>query len=162
MKLPRVRFTVRRMLFGVAVVAVAIGGTLNVYRLVRLRDEYRRQVENHAKEMEIWDLSESTSFYDGQYYYELDSNGNILRWCLPLKRIVGMREVPVEPPWIGGTNTWIEGTKGLPEEYRQEMIHRVLVYRAKTVYHTAMGKKYQRLAAYPWLPYEPDPPEPDM
>ena len=155
-------YTVRRMMVAVAVVAVAIGGTLNVRRLIRLRDEYRREVENHAKERELWDLSDSTSFYDGEYYYELDPNGEILRWCLPLKRIVGMRAVPIEPSRIGGTNTWIEGTQGLPEEYRQEMSHRVLVYRAKTLYHTAMGKKYERLAAYPWLPFKPDPPEPEL
>ena len=28
-------------------------------------------------------------------------------------------------------------------------------------YHAAMARKYERAARYPWLPVEPDPPEPE-
>jgi hypothetical protein len=30
----------------------------------------------------------------------------------------------------------------------------------KAVYHSRMREKYERAARYPWLPVEPDPPEP--
>jgi hypothetical protein len=31
---------------------------------------------------------------------------------------------------------------------------------ARAAYHTALVQKYERAARYPWLPVEPDPPEP--
>lgn len=39
--------------------------------------------------------------------------------------------------------------------------HWVDVYRKSAEYHAAMKAKYARLARHPWLPVEPDPPEPD-
>ena len=32
---------------------------------------------------------------------------------------------------------------------------------ARTRHHAAMTKKYERAARYPWLPVDPDPPEPE-
>ncbi len=31
----------------------------------------------------------------------------------------------------------------------------------KIGYHAAMARKYEHAAGYPWLPVEPDPPEPE-
>lgn len=32
----------------------------------------------------------------------------------------------------------------------------------RVAYHAAMARKYRRAARYPWLPVEPDPPEPEF
>jgi hypothetical protein len=50
MRLPRVRFTVRRMAVAVAVVGVAIGGTLNVRRWLA----FRRMAVQHSQATESW------------------------------------------------------------------------------------------------------------
>jgi len=68
MRLPRVRFTIQRMMVLVAVVALASWGLAWVVRIKRLSNEYERRVERHslgimsvfnaalASEHEIWDI----------------------------------------------------------------------------------------------------------
>ena len=35
------------------------------------------------------------------------------------------------------------------------------VAKARAAHHAALRSKYERAARYPWLPVEPDPPEPE-
>ncbi len=51
-RLPRVRFTVRRLMVAVALAAVAIGGVAWVARVERLASEYRRQYARHSAEVQ--------------------------------------------------------------------------------------------------------------
>lgn len=154
MKLPRVRFTLRRMMVAVAVVGVAVGSGLTVARLKQLRDEYRRKSAYHAQEMEQWDLS-GGNFYDGSNVYRLGSDGRILRWYPLPNPPVGMMMIPDDGPWV-------EGTGGLPEEVRKEVTRRILAFRASAEYHATLHRKYERAAASPWLGINRDPPEPGL
>ena len=54
MRVPRVRFTVRRMMVAVAVVALVLGGVLRALDLARRSAEYRRkatEAEKHEKRL---------------------------------------------------------------------------------------------------------------
>jgi len=51
----------------------------------------------------------------------------------------------------------------LTEEGRQamgELQRQVALWHRQMEYHAAMARKYQYVARFPWLPVEPDPPEP--
>jgi hypothetical protein len=50
MRLPRVRFTIRRMMVVVAVTAIAFGGAAGLARVDRLASEYRRLYAWHSAE----------------------------------------------------------------------------------------------------------------
>jgi hypothetical protein len=59
----------------------------------------------------------------------------------------------------------ITGDAGLGEEFRQAIgQYRRIVepWHRKAEYHAAMARKYRRVASFPWLPVEPDPPEPGL
>ena len=47
-RLPRIRFTVRRMMAAVAVTALILGGAVEAVRLRRRRDEFLRKAAEHA------------------------------------------------------------------------------------------------------------------
>ena len=55
------------------------------------------------------------------------------------------------------------------EDFRMECAVQMLIHDVepdfknprKAVYHAAMLRKWKRACDYPWLPVEPDPPEPD-
>jgi hypothetical protein len=49
MKLPRVRFTVRRMMIAVAIVAFLIGGGIEAARFKRLREFHLYDAAYHAR-----------------------------------------------------------------------------------------------------------------
>ena len=49
-RLPRVRFTIRRMMVVVAVTAIAFGGAAGLARVERLASEYRRLYARHSAE----------------------------------------------------------------------------------------------------------------
>ncbi len=116
MKVPRVRFTVRRMMVVVAVVALAFG----IFRLWALRELYLEKAANHA----------------GFRAYMLRSPESIAHWE---DRWTDQRiGKPARYPWPGGPPF-------VP---------------AMAKYHDAMRIKYERAARYPWLPIEPDPPDP--
>ena len=106
MKLPRTRFTVRRLM-----VAVAIMGSLSYgLRLWILNRTYRLRAESHvarkteARGREAWAAKMAKSGY-------------------------------LSAP-------------------------RASVEASKVEYHDNMAIKYDHAARYPWLPVEPDPPEP--
>jgi hypothetical protein len=65
MKLPRVRFTVRRMMVGVAVAAVLIGGGIEVARLNRLRASHLYDAAYHARR-EVEELRNLANFDRGR------------------------------------------------------------------------------------------------
>jgi len=57
----------------------------------------------------------------------------------------------------------ITGDARLHEDFRTaigEYLRIVAALHRKQQYHAAMARKYRRVACFPWLPIEPDPPEP--
>lgn len=108
MRVPRVRFTLRRLMAAVAASAVILGGV----RLHRQATDYRSRAAGSAQTLAL--------IRNGAWGYRLV---------------------------VGQDGRW----------------HRV-IDRADLLslirYHTELRTKYERAAARPWLPVEPDPPEP--
>jgi hypothetical protein len=104
MRLPRTRFTIRRMMVVVAVFALLLGAVA----IVRRQAHLQRLADYHAKM--AWQLQ--------------SSHGTVIR---PNGAFV---HVPLTPQRLAD-------------------------------YHEDLARKYERAARYPWLPVEPDPPEPE-
>jgi hypothetical protein len=51
--------------------------------------------------------------------------------------------------------------RGDPDVLNLEMRPVTGVVRLRDLWHMAMARKYRRATRYPWLPVEPDPPEPE-
>jgi hypothetical protein len=103
LRLPRLRFTVRRLMLAVGLAGLAMGGAVWGYRMWRLSAEYERRANaarSHAG------------------YYR-----------------------PKEARY-----------RGFSEEAAK--------YKAITGYYAARARKYQRASRYPWVPIEPDQPDP--
>jgi hypothetical protein len=111
--MPRFRFTVRRMMVVVAIVAVifAVGGMVRRSMRLRERAEFHERMGREEAEATraVEDLARGAD--DPQYAAEV-------------------RAVAAASARLGG-------------------------------WHTRMGAKYRKLARHPWLPVEPDPPEPE-
>jgi hypothetical protein len=113
---PRVRFTVRRMIVAVAVIALAFW----MVRLWAARQLYLQKAAKHA----------------GFRANVLRSPNSIAYW----------------------ESRWTDQREGKPARYPWPAGPPFVPALAK--YHDAMRMKYERAARYPWLPIEPDPPEP--
>ena len=114
MRLPRPRFTVRRLMIAIAIVAVFLG--------VWLWAERRRarfKALAHWHDMQVVYVVVEYLLPDGSCIFEVTS--------LPQK--IGDPHVPP----------------------RQQRI---------CTWNYQLAQKYRRAARYPWLPVEPDPPEP--
>lgn len=74
-RLPRVRFTVRRLMVVVAVAAVAIGGAAWVVRVGRLASDYRRLHARHSSEVQRYheEASKALRSRNGRDRYVLAS-----------------------------------------------------------------------------------------
>ena len=131
------RMTTRRWMIAVAVVAVAMSG------IVAVRS--------------VW-----------QYYVALDRiqhHEASEAWCRYLLETVepGLREEVVN------RLDWIEEQRKITANVRlyedmkaamDEYLRQVALLHGKLKYHVAMARKYRRVARFPWLPVEPDPPDP--
>jgi hypothetical protein len=49
-----------------------------------------------------------------------------------------------------------------PEEVAELVEQMRAIWQRRADYHTAMRRKYERAAMYPWLAVESDPPEPEL
>ena len=128
MPLPRVRFTVRRMMIVVALVAVLLGGASAVDRLTRRQAAFARRAVAWETRREIYD-------------------GGV--WELRCGRYAGDESI------LGKSGSYTPPTP----ETRAVLIAR---FHALTTYCDAMKRKYERAAARPWYPVEPDPPRPAL
>jgi hypothetical protein len=111
MRWPRVRFTVRRMMVAVAVVAVGLGALI----LIARSHAYSVRAGNHGyREWRCWEAIR---------VYGADPRGVTLRGPEPVE-------------------VFIDRSRRLAG------------------YYATLRRKYEQAAARPWLPVEPDPPEP--
>jgi hypothetical protein len=110
MRLPRVRFTVRRIMTAVAVAACILGGI----RLQQLAAGYQERSSHFAHRM----LMEKVGCYFDDVILDAAAREKSRR------------------------------------KYTDLSHRRYLRYQS-------LGEKYERAARYPWLPVEPDPPEPE-
>jgi hypothetical protein len=143
MRVPRVRFTIRRMMLVVAAVALILAGIITPARLRGLRSHYRAKAADNASPAQL---------------YRLDSEvrGREIKW-LPME--AQMLEAPV------GVNRYYT-----PEQTARR-VARLLAsegrlraeaaqYAARAAYHASLKVKYNRAAARPWEWIGPDPQAP--
>jgi hypothetical protein len=126
----------RRWMVAVAAVAVAMGGLVGA-RAVWQYFVALNRVQHHTGMEAMW------------------------RWFDPLprdqlQRINDIRGLIEEERRITGDAGPHEDLRAFLDEYERIVapLHR------KIEYHATMARKYQRVARFPWLPVEPDPPEP--
>jgi hypothetical protein len=136
MRLPRVRFTVRRMMVAVAIASLSLGAAAGVLRLSRLQTAYRERAALHAGEMS------NLSAQDTRIYRARER--------------LAAEGVP-DPGGYLGLGTRLPA----PRERIEELNDRRNGVLFRWEWHKKMRAKYERAAERPWLALEPDPPEPE-
>ena len=134
MRLPRM--TTRRWIVVVVIVGLLMGG-------VRLKQRRNR-------------LLSRAQFYAERaaFYPKLESRER--RICAEYPRLIAVLERLQRY-----TNRETVGSRLEDLKSRLDQSHRNLArWTNRTAYYLAMAHKYQDAARYPWLPVEPDPPEP--
>jgi hypothetical protein len=131
----RVRFTVRLMMVVVAVTGIALG-TLVITS--RRRATFSDRARHHAEE--IFAAEE-----------EIPPD--------PAWEDHWMSDNPDERPPAGSFHPpgWYPPSDADPPWFRSWRMSQA----RRIAYHESMMEKYARAARYPWLPVEPDPPEPE-
>ena len=131
MRLPRVRFTVRRMMLFVAFVGVAIGGSIEITReFARLR-----QLSHN-----YWVKSR-----------RIAGRERMVRSGAAISHAAWVAQVQDIERTERRTGGWFK--MGRP--YAPDRCKRLIPY------FLALRLKYERAARFPWLHVEPDPPTPD-
>jgi hypothetical protein len=131
MRLPRVRFTVRRMMIAVAILCVPLCGV----QIASRRDWYLRNAASAAK--------------DARYFArEADQSQERLEYRRWRDSIM-----PTDVPFTMTPAAYAESIRNWELEIEEN--------RAKAAYWESLRLKYENAARYPWLPVEPDLPEPE-
>jgi len=148
------RFTTRRLIVLVAIVATLLGSGILINRLVHLHSVYRkRAIEHELAEREARGVMSTIAEMETGYK--------------------AMAEVPEPPPmdpetearWQALMKTDPEVQKVVSSQHQQEELAREIVttlkefgelVRSETDYHANLKRKYQAAAARPWLPVSPD------
>jgi Tfp pilus assembly protein PilE len=131
MRWPRVRFTVRRLMIVVAIVAISLG----VFETVRAWEKYS---ERAARESLITRL----------YLSEFNERIEMARRQKKGREARISQGFPFEDEII---NEKLEKASVLGAE----------LSRRRLEFHAELKEKYDRATRYPWLPVAPDPPEPE-
>jgi hypothetical protein len=140
MRLPRM--TTRRWMLVVGVFALAIGGTIEGVRLKRRHDEFVAKCEHHTERKQFLEMLER--------YGDVFARGYSLG---PFDEDILEREQKsFQPVWSSAEEK--EAFLASKQQFLQGITPRL-------AYHATMARKYERAARYPWLPVEPDPPEPE-
>lgn len=160
------RFRIRTLMVVVAVVALVLFSAVEARRLYRLRKEYQRKVFMHRTLEEVFRGSASiirTAAAKAEDRAVRIRRGEVdeyqkvsdrIRAELKLEREDLSEFVKRNPETA---NTWAVSFEKFAKEERASADHEGV----KADYHACLREKYERAARYPWLPVEPDPPEPE-
>jgi hypothetical protein len=150
------RFTVRRMMFAVAIIPVALGSAVEADRVCRFREDCFLMANAHETHEAV--NREYTRFFLGHTEYAqrvADSVTEYERLLLNLAR-------PQIPSQEDELHAWRRAD--IRERSMEEVLEtRENAFRAARLasYHAALKKKYRRAANRPWSSVEPDEPEPE-
>jgi tetratricopeptide (TPR) repeat protein len=159
MRWPRPRFTVRRIMVAVAVLALFLGGSLEVIRLKRFRDECLKRAATHA-ESERYSLEMEQ--HDRQWAERIEGSfGTTQRFLASLEGTLSRASARLKPTIVDQQKRFTEAAE---QEKRDAAKWRGDATRdaESAAYHGALKRKYLRAAARPWWPIEPDPPPPEL
>lgn len=155
MRIPRFRFTIRRMMIAVAVVGI-------VTWCIRYDRASRRWAVNYSKRVKDLTRLEAWARKSGRKLRE-NLNAEIAAAEDARDRAEFLKEDAVAYPRHDSTAT-IQGADSLIRMTPQLIRHlhdRVTLADRRVDYYAAMKAKYERAARYPWFTVAPDPPEPE-
>jgi hypothetical protein len=139
----RLRFRIRSVLFGIAILAITLGGIVRIGRLKQLRDRYQDLSARHAQ-VEIIVRSE-------QQYAESRAAGgerSASRWESLLEKVNENGKSEVQQ--------MADKSRSDARRYRADALRAKI----RADYHSALRNKYRRAASRPWASVEADPPQP--
>jgi tetratricopeptide (TPR) repeat protein len=159
-RLPRIRFTVRRMMAAVAVTALILGGSVEAVRLKRQRDKFLTKAAEHARgkevalETERLCVERAQSFKSSWERIAPHLNGRGLGVATD-QRVAAIAEME--------TSRAVVLDKDVAKWRWEWWARQAAMYHASAAYHTALNQKYREAASRPWLSIELDPlpPEPE-
>jgi hypothetical protein len=135
MWLPRLRFTVRRMMVAVATLSLLLGIVIESLRLLRLRANYLSLAAVHAREIASLNLTE----------HKMQESRDALK-----VRGIGF----LDPSGFLGPNSYLLGPYKRIVSFENYM-GKLSIRRR---WHERMKEKYERAASRPWITAEPEPP----
>jgi hypothetical protein len=142
MRLSRVRFTVRNLVIVVAVVAIAIGAEMTRRRWV----SYRKQAAEFAK------LEQGMLWTAGRREAEV------------ARREREVEELKEKAKRVEGYPDYSRNSERIADAMTQRttmITDEAAHLRQRAAVYSKLKEKYSHAARYPWLPVEPDPPEPE-
>jgi hypothetical protein len=154
MRLPRFRFTIRRSMALVAMVATLMGSGIMVKRLIHLHVVYQERSTDHDQEERyarglLSQLADIKDAYQGMKGKiddpPLDPEGE-KRW----------KELMKTDPDVQRVASDVIQQDKLVEEMMRPLEEVMKVARSEIDYHARLKKKYERAAARPWLSVLPD------
>src|SRR5271166_3056724 len=148
----RFRFTVRRMMFAVALIAVLLGVGIEAVRLKRYRDRCVAKASEHSS----WELFYSNLEKSGRNMAELQESflANTQRFQELSSRA---KQTPDSKEIAEKILEDVETARRSALEQRD----RLLKFADYAAYHAALKQKYLRASDRPWQSVEPDPPPPE-
>jgi hypothetical protein len=151
MLLPRIRLRLWWLMALVAAIALILGTWIELPRFRNLSRSYRERAEHYA-ELErraLWDLEQQREClaYWSALALEREKKG----------------ETHDSPGHRDGDPDAVEsGAERVARTKEQAAWHakEAAIWERRATHYARLRQKYQRSATYPWLPVEPDPPEP--
>ena len=163
MENPRVRFTVRRLMAVVAVVAVVLGWNVMGERSSRFRDlaaHHSRKEDEYRRLQFLYILScdqdERTEAVLRQKLYNDIILINNLKKEINVTQYDNSTLIQITERSIAENRAFLAQAPQQKNESRESLRRSSCLI----AYHAALKLKYERFAARPWLPVAPDPPEP--
>lgn len=133
MRMPRVRFTLRRMMVAVALVGILTGAWLEASRQIRSSRRSRVRASGHRFEEALALKNHARA-------------ASILKRAISTRSFVDLGDFQI-----------ITGT---PDDALASLKEAMESFSRRVEYHRAMRVKYEHATRYPWLPVAPDPPNP--
>jgi hypothetical protein len=134
MRMPRVRFTVRRLIVAIAVIAILLGVGLQIRRTIHLSRRsagFARRAVMYAEDESVWRKA-------------------VRDWIEHAERY---RKLADQPDQRSDAPMWRKRA-----EYCAETVEQI---KALVDFNASMKAKYNAAARRPWLDLEPDPPRPE-
>jgi hypothetical protein len=167
MRTPRLRFTVRRMMLLVALIASVLGAGIEGLRLKRNRDHFVARANEHAQWVDFYRNAEKTSRDSAEQYESLRAM-NLSAFDILLQEEISLQERPLlgrRSEEINKRSTEIrERIKAQSETEKlqaAEARSQAAKFAYYAAYHDVLKEKYLHASDRPWRSVEPDPPPPE-
>jgi tetratricopeptide (TPR) repeat protein len=154
MRLPRVRFTVRRLMAVVAALALVLGVSIEAIRLSRQRDRYLKLASENGQSEIVYRTLERSQLALAQ----IDESSAELSWRIRRPVIPFVYPDDAHIPEKDLTSARIARKKS---DDAKSARAQAKLHHETAEYHAGLKQKYLAAAARPWLSLGPDPPPPD-